>query len=291
MTADTPQQTLHAATQLAGKMPALLLEADRVAQTFMRGVHGRRKTGQGETFWQFRPYQAGDAPRDIDWRQSAKRDEVFTRQLEWEAAQTLWLYRDPSASMNFSPSARLKTKKEYAEILLLALSIAALAGGEQVALLGAGLRPQAHERAIERIFEYLPQQKDLQEGAAPVSAQSNVLLISDFYMPLPPLAAFCGDLAQRGARGVLLQICDPAEETLPYDGRVRFQDAETGAEQLISDVSAIRADYAEKFAAHRVALGDMARALGWQFLTARTDEKPEDVLLRLHNRMATGSGA
>lgn len=272
-------------------MPALLLEAERVAHTFMRGVHGRRKTGQGETFWQFRPYQAGDTPREIDWRQSGKRDDVFTRQLEWEASQTVWLYRDATASMDFSSGQGLPTKKQYAEILLLALSMVTLAGGEQVALLGTDLRPQAHERAIERICEYLPQQTAMIDAGRPVTANSHVLLISDFYMPVASLASFCGGLAQRGASGLLLQICDPAEETLPYEGRIRFQDSETDAQSMVSDVSAIRVAYTEKFKAHREGVAAMANALDWKFLSARTDEKPEAVLMRLHERLAAGRRA
>ncbi|TAL27888.1 MAG: DUF58 domain-containing protein, partial [Alphaproteobacteria bacterium] len=61
-------ETLSKAEKIAGNLPGLLLEADKVAHTFMKGLHGRRRVGQGETFWQFRQYQHGDQPRDIDWR-------------------------------------------------------------------------------------------------------------------------------------------------------------------------------------------------------------------------------
>src|ERR1035437_10591865 len=98
---------LSRAGQMAGSL-GLLLEAEKVAHSFMKGVHGRRRVGTGEAVWQFRPWQPGDARRDIDWRQTAKRDEAFVRQTEWEAAQTVWLYRDASASMDFG------IKKDYA---------------------------------------------------------------------------------------------------------------------------------------------------------------------------------
>src|SRR3954466_4145843 len=113
---------LSKAGNVAGNLN-LLLEAEKVAHSFMKGVHGRRRIGAGETFWQFRPWQPGDARRDIDWRQSAKRDDAFVRQMEWEAAQTVWLYRDASASMDFGGQGRgdFGTKKDYAEVLLLAL--------------------------------------------------------------------------------------------------------------------------------------------------------------------------
>ena len=51
------------AEQLASTLPPLLIAADRVAATVAQGVHGRRRVGQGETFWQFRRYQTGDSAR------------------------------------------------------------------------------------------------------------------------------------------------------------------------------------------------------------------------------------
>ena len=127
------------AGKIAASLPGLLLDAEKVAQGFMKGVHGRRKIGIGEAFWQFRTWQAGDSTRDIDWRQTGKREGVFIRQMEWEAAQAAFLYRDPSKSMDFSSSKKLLTKKDYAEVLLLALSMVLLNGGEQIGLLGTDL--------------------------------------------------------------------------------------------------------------------------------------------------------
>lgn len=278
------QDRLQAAASLAADLPGLLLEAEKVAHTFMRGVHGRRRTGQGETFWQFRPYQQGDSSRDIDWRQSGKRDDTFTRQLEWEASQTVWMYRDASASMDYRSSGRLRTKREYAELLLLSLSMIILSGGEQVGLLGTDLRPQTHDRAIEKIFEYLPRQTAMAETGRPVSAGGQVILIGDFYMPPEQLAAFCGNLAQRRVSGLLVQLCDPAEETLPFRGRVIFEDAEApGRTHTIGEVDAVRARYLERFQAHRAALSAAAAACGWHFAAVRTDEKPDAVLTRLHD--------
>ena len=56
------------AHSLAGRMPALLIEAQRVAHTVAHGTHGRRRAGPGETFWQFRHYDQNDSLSGIDWR-------------------------------------------------------------------------------------------------------------------------------------------------------------------------------------------------------------------------------
>jgi uncharacterized protein (DUF58 family) len=287
-----PDDNVIAAEKLSGGLPGLLLEADKVAHTFMKGVHGRRRVGQGESFWQFRNYQPGDARREIDWRQSAKRDEAFVRQMEWEASQTLWLYRDATESMNFRGYKKLPLKKDYAEVLLLAIAIVALNGGEQVSLLGTGLGPQTHYNAIRRIYEALPEQKEMAETARPVAARSEAIFFSDFYEPPAKLAAFCSRLALRGVRGCLVQVYDPAEETLPYKGRVRFQDIEApgGQSVIIPQVEAVREEYEKRYQAHRAALGEIAKDCGWKFMTVSTAEQPQAALARLYDELAARKG-
>ena len=71
------------AEQAAAVLPPLLVAAERVAVTVAQGVHGRRRVGQGETFWQFRQYEPGDAAtikKCYDCHQACKdRDYIFTR--------------------------------------------------------------------------------------------------------------------------------------------------------------------------------------------------------------------
>mgnify|MGYP006176809415 CR=1 FL=1 len=84
-------------------------------------------------------YQPGDPSIRIDWRQSAKSDMVFVRQMEWEAAQSVWIWRDTSASMGWTSDRNHQSKRERADLLALALTALLMRGGEHVALLGAGL--------------------------------------------------------------------------------------------------------------------------------------------------------
>ena len=92
--------------RVGARLPPLLVAAERVASTVAQGVHGRRRVGQGDSFWQFRRFVAGDPIARIDWRQSAKSgrpvpDGWFIRETEWEAAQTVCLWRDASPSMRW----------------------------------------------------------------------------------------------------------------------------------------------------------------------------------------------
>ncbi|MDD9901099.1 MAG: DUF58 domain-containing protein [Alphaproteobacteria bacterium] len=278
---------LSQSSRLAGQLPGLLLEAERVAHSFLRGWHGRRRAGTGEAFWQFRPYMPGESVRGIDWKETAKRGEAFVREKEWEAAQTLWLYRDPSESMNFSSSRQLPVKKHYAEVLMLALGMLALDGGEQLGLVGTSLAPQAHAGAIERIYAGLPQQKHLMEDARLITARSHAVIFGDFYAPPESFLPFCERLALRQVRGMLVQVFDPAEESLPYEGRVKFKDMENTAAPavMIQQVEAIRAEYAEKYAAHRAHIQKTVEGWGWSFLALSTKTPYQDAMTQLYRCM------
>ena len=102
------------AEQLAGALPPLLVEAERLTAGIWLGVHGRRKAGIGETFWQFRRYRHEDPSTMIDWRQSAKTQNVYVREREWEAAETVWFWRDASASMRYASLKSVPEKWERA---------------------------------------------------------------------------------------------------------------------------------------------------------------------------------
>lgn len=272
------------AESAASRLPALQIAAERVAMTVLQGVHGRRRVGQGEAFWQFRRYEPGDALIRIDWRQSAKRDHIFVRETEWEAAQSAWLWRDNSPSMRWRSLPSLPTKLERAELILLALTALLARGGERIAVLGHSMRPIAGRAALTRAVERLADPAAQEYGLPPavqLPRHASVVLISDFFAPLPDIDRALRALAASGIDGLLLQVVDPAEESLPFSGRTRFEGVEADGEVLVPRVEAMRGDYAKAFADHRDGLGDIARALGWRSMIHRTDRSPESALMAL----------
>src|SRR3982751_790104 len=103
---DSEQQALRAAVgksrKLAARIPRLILEARRVAATVIHGLHGRRRAGPGENFWQYRRFVSGEPASNVDWRRSARDDLLYVREREWEASHTIWLWPDRSPSMAFA---------------------------------------------------------------------------------------------------------------------------------------------------------------------------------------------
>ncbi|WP_249732228.1 DUF58 domain-containing protein [Roseococcus sp. SDR] len=265
----------------AARLPPLVVAAERIAATVMQGVHGRRRSGHGDAFWQFRPYTAGDAASSVDWRQSAKADRLFVRETEWEAAQTVLLWRDPSASMQWRSGRDLETKADRADLLLLALASLLLRGGERVRLVQGDRRAFMGRAALPALAMALLRGKAEEQPDLSVPRHARLVMIGDFLQPIPEIQAALSSFAARPVRGQMLQVMDPAEETLPYAGRIRFDGLEGEAPLLIPRVETIRPLYAERLAAHRAGIATMARAAGWGFSTHRTDHPPHAALLAL----------
>lgn len=276
--------SLQRAEELASTLPPLLVAAERVASTVAQGVHGRRRIGQGDAFWQYRAYQPGDTAHKIDWRQSAKTQHVFIRENEWEAAQSVWLWRDDSPSMHYASQRNLPHKGERAGLLLLALAALLMHGGERVALLGEGYPPAVGRATLVRLAETLA--RDNQAGANipardPLPRHAHTVLFSDFLGPMEEIEAAVNGFAGRGVNGHLVQVLDPAEETLPFNGRIRFEGLEEEGTTLINRTETVRDEYVRRLATRREALQALCRHRGWTFSLHHTDASPQSALLTL----------
>lgn len=281
---------------LAARLPELMADARRLAQTVVHGIHGRRRAGPGDTFWQFRHYSTNDPRGQIDWRRSAGSDHLFVREREWEAAHTVWLWADLSPSMRFRSAAVLVSKRDRALVLTLALGELLAEGGERVGFLDV-LPPTASRRVVERLAVALVA-RDRAAGDADslpppvrIGELSDVILVSDFLEPAEVIAARLRSLANRGVGGHLVEVLDPAEETLPYHGRAEIIGLEGDESMIAERVEGLRAAYTTRLAAHRQAIADVARSLGWSILRHRTDRPAAEALFGLHARVSGRAGA
>ena len=279
--------TLHRSLELAGTLPALMVAADRVAATVIQGVHGRRRVGQGDAFWQYRPFRDGDSATQIDWRQSARSRHLFVRETEWEAAASIWLWRDASPSMHYASLKNIDTKAVRAELITLAVASLLADAGERVSVLGGGMRPTSGRVAVRRVAEtLLDESRDTSRTPAslppmvPLPAHGTVVLVSDWLDPLEKIEEIIRYY------GHLVQILDPAEEELPFDGHVKFEGLEAEGQHTIRRVEAVRSAYGARLAAQKEGLQRLARPANWTVHLHRTDRSPQTVLMSLYLAMA-----
>lgn len=287
----TPADTL-AAEALGARLPPLLVAAGRVASTVAQGVHGRRRVGQGDSFWQFRRFVTGDPLSRIDWRQSAKSgrdapDGWFIRETEWEAAQTVCLWRDASASMRWRSRGVPVEKRDRANLLLLSLASLLLRGGERIIMMQQDARPVTNRSGLERLAAVLDSGfgTDGLPGNVRLPRHGTAVLFSDFLTPLDDIQALIAGFAAVPVTGYLMQILDPAETDLPYRGRVRFRGLESEREAMIPRVESVRSAYAERLKAHQDSIAAICSAAGFGFGVHRTDHPPETALLTLYQAL------
>jgi uncharacterized protein (DUF58 family) len=279
-----------AAEGLAGAMPRLVADARRAAASYTAGIHGRRRAGVGESFWQFRPFASGEPAQRVDWRRSARDDKLYVREREWEAAQAVFLWPDRSPSMAFQSSLAPVSKLERAIVLSLAVADMLVRGGERVGLIG-GQPPIASRRIIERLADALVLDASPagELPVLPLPGRSEAVVVSDCIAPLDDLERRLRALSARGARGCLVRISDPAEETLPFAGQTEFIDPEDGFRLRVGEAEAFRVSYHQRLAAHTEGLDRIAKSVGWRFLRHVTDRPASEIAMQVALAMEGGS--
>ncbi len=275
----------------AARFPPLLVRARQLAGAVLLGEHGRRQAGPGDDFWQYRPVQSGDSRRSIDWRRSARSDMQFVREREWQIAQCVTVWVDDGASMRFSSDDALPQKADRARLLGLAASILMLRGGERVGLGGSAVPPRRGQAQMHRLADALSRDSAAEYGAPDAGGllpHSRALFISDFLGDPDPVRAALTEAADRGVRGVLLQVLDPAEEAFPYRGRTIFQSMGGTLAHETLKANELKDRYLERLSERKEMLRALCAATGWQYGTHHTGESAQSALLWLYRALDGG---
>ena len=275
---------------LGATMPRLILEARRVAATVIHGLHGRRRAGSGENFWQYRRFVSGEAAARVDWRRSARDDHLYVRELEWEAAHTVWLWPDRSPSMAFTSPLARESKLDRTLVVAFALAHVLVEGGERIGIPGL-MRPTASRNVIEKMAQAIlhdPAERASLPPSFSPSPLAEVVVLSDLWSPIDAVHRTIAQLSASGAHGHVVQVVDPAEETFPYSGRIEFVEPEGAGAITAGRAETWRAQYEARVERHRAEIRVETDRLGWSFTIHRTDRTASELLLRLHAQMGAG---
>ena len=285
----TPESLRSRSETVAATLPALMADAQHLAATVLLGVHGRKRAGMGDEFWQYRPAQAGDGYRQIDWRRSARSDGHFIRQTEWQAAQSVMLGVDDAASMTFSGHRNRPSKLRRAQTLAMALAIVAVRGGERVGLTHLAEPPRGGTAQLMRMAQALMEGEAPGDYGAPkpqtMPMGGRAVFLSDFFGDIGAIEAALGRAADREVKGALVQVLDPDEEVFPYDGRTVFESM-TGAIRFETlKARSLREAYLARLAERKAHLQDLCRRTGWRYHLHHTDQPAEPTLLWLYRAL------
>ena len=265
------------------------MDAARITHTLTHGLHGRRQSGTGETFWQFRRYQPGEPTGRIDWRRSAHDDHVYIREQEWEAAHTVWLWPERSSGMQWHSALASITKEHRAIVLALALAGLLVRAGERVGIPNLS-RPSLSKNTPRHLAETLARMDEIAtaENLPPdgdTRSFSDYVIFSDFFGDPEEIEARIEKISADGVRCHLVQILDPAEESFPFEGHMEFVGPDRKIRMQAGRAESLRTDYIEALRLLRLRLQSLASRVGGTFLAHRTDQPPHKVLLGLHGNL------
>lgn len=274
----TAPQLRANAEALAAHLPPLMAGAERLAQSVHIGEHGRRRAGIGDSFWQYRPFQPEDGAGRIDWRRSARSDETFVQEKEWQVAQSVMLWVDGGASMAFGKPVE---KGDRARRLALATAILLARAGEKVGYLDQMSPRRGGGTLLEELAVMMLAGDPLDHaeiGEAKMPSAARALFLSDFLGDPAQVEATVARSAEQGVRGVLMQVLDPAEAEFPFKGRTIFESMSGTVTHETLRAKDLRDRYLERLAKRQDAMAALARRTGWQFVTHRTDRPATEAL-------------
>lgn len=285
------------AEEASASLPTLMLKSHKIAESVLHGEHARRKPGTGENFWQFREYVPTDRPQDIDWRQSAKGDNVYIKQKEWLVTRKILFWCAGGKTMNFgsNPDRAVYTKEENAQIICLALALLLQRSYEQIGTYGGGLTGRS-ELTMEKLGQYLlerghakPEDASLPDTKSIVLPRHAIFIgVGDFLSPIKEIEARFDVLGQQTKNALIIQTLDPAEIDLGFSGRVRFKGL-ANEEEIVNNVANIRKDYKQRITDHIKQVEALCVRYNWHYQLHRTDKDVGDTLKAIWESIERGS--
>ncbi|MEO9898689.1 MAG: DUF58 domain-containing protein [Paracoccaceae bacterium] len=287
----SPLELRAKAEEQAARLPPLLARAEHLAGAVLLGEHGRRRAGMGDDFWQYRPAQIGDSRRMIDHRRSAMGDVQFVREREWQIAQSVMLWVDQAASMRFASSSDLSSKADRGRLIGLALSVLLIRGGERVGLTGTRLPPRRGNAQLLRLAELFSEDSD--DDYAPPEHRAMIpharaVFVSDFLGPIEEVKLALTKAADRGVRGVVLQVLDPSEEAFPFRGRTIFESVGGTLSHETLKATDLKDRYLDRLAERKSELKALCDVAGWQYGLHHTESSAQSALLWLWRALDGG---
>jgi len=299
-------QPMIAAGRLAAGYPALLLAAEQLARQIhlsQGGLHGRRRQGTGQSFWQFRPYIDGDDARRIDWRQSAKSNRAFIRETEWESSETVMFWCQDDVAMAFQSHDAPRSKRETGLILTLALAMLLAKGEERFGWLARPNQLGVGNTGLQQLWQELQQEarrelraESARQNTAPPPPSlspplpllalgaslhqmptlpnrmvgSTLVLVGDFMDPPETWQGVLANWQARRCNGLLIRLVDPIERRFPFEEASHFVAPNQSVEVVLSQPAAVRSAYLIALANHSRAMNSLAQQYGFRWVEVDT---------------------
>lgn len=259
----------------------LILPHHTPKSLFGTGARSARRAGAGDDFFEYRPYVFGDNAQKIDWRQSARSDDVLIREQDRLLPHRVYIFCDNSAAMQFNSRGNLPTKAYNAQLLLLSLSTLLTQGESEIMPLGGVPR----HYTLDELARHISTSENEMPETPDIKQRSHVIIISDFRQGAQAWKKIIGEFSGMGAFGSCIQLLDPMEHQFPLYGRVRLESAEDDDSMIISSADAVRPIYLARLAKEKNAMAELCHRFGWHWISLTTDMAPRQQLGQIQKKL------
>ena len=114
---------------------------------------------------------------------------------------------------------------------------------------------------------------------------ARAVFISDFMGDLDGVRTALTKAADRGVRGVLCHVLDPAEEAFPFTGRTVFQSMGGTLSHETLKASDLKERYMERLAERKAELESLCNLTGWRYGLHHTNTTAQAGLLWLYGAL------
>ncbi len=275
--------------EILNTVNGLELVARILVEGFMSGSNRSQSVGAGIEFSQYRGYEPGDDPRQLDWKMFARSERYFIKQADIETNITVKFIVDASRSMAYSEEGI--SKLQYARLLAAALAYLAR---KQSDAFGLYMVNEKHVLAVQPRFEHAQFMRFLHalihlkpegtwnksgdlEHLHGRSGKELIIFITDLYDEDSDLFRFIEGLKTSRNEVVVLHLMGKHETELDFDGSFTLEDLESGR-RLKIDTRLQQKEYAARVADWVMASRDRLLEKHIDYLHIRMDEGAERTL-------------
>ncbi|HWB79685.1 MAG TPA: DUF58 domain-containing protein [Nannocystaceae bacterium] len=270
------------------RFAALRMRAPGAATALQAGDRRSPFRGRGLEFADYRPYDAGDDLRLVDWNVYFRLGTALVRQFNEERSLSVRLLVDVSASMGYgTPS-----KADHAAQIAATLAMIALAHRDPVVMnCFGGSSKTLRARAVN--LDGLPELLHMLEKAEPRgrgdahgqlvaqlggSRTDRLVLVSDLLYEEAERDSVLRLCAASCPRPIVLHVLGDEELDPDLDDIERVIDSETGEELVIRDGREAKQTYAAALQSWLTATEVRCRGLGIQYIRADASKSARDLV-------------
>lgn len=258
-------------------------EVKKVADAFMFALKYKEQfQASGIEFSDLRQYQTSDDASRIDWKNSAKSQDLYVKEYEEEKDMDVFIILDVSDTMMFGTTEKLKS--EFAAVAASALAYASIDNGinagfgmfneeEQVLMLPDGGQVQ-YQKILTEVTEFenyggeFNLENALDSVIGQIKENTAVFLLTDFLNVKGEWEKKMLVASKKFRHVMNLMIRDLRDYRIPEAGNIRFSSMQ--GEQIVANTSKIADRYNEKALEQEQRIEDRVEASGASIIKVDT---------------------